>query len=243
MNPSGRALPGAERRILGEALARARAAGHAGVLVFDLDSTLLDNRPRQAHLLAGYGAQAGEPRLVASRPGHWRGWDAAVAMRAVGLSADEVARHMGPYRRWWLARFFTSEACALDEPLPGAAAFLDAVHDAGAQVAYVTGRPEEMGAGTLATFSRARFPMPDGRRVHLLLRPAELDGDDAWKEAAVARVARLGHPEAAFDNEPLHVNGYARAWPDALVVHLDTDHSGRPVPVLGRVPSIGGWAY
>jgi len=241
MDPSGRALPGAERRILAEALARARAAGAAGVLVFDLDSTLLDNRPRQASLLSAYGAQAGEPRLAACRPEHWRGWDAAAPMRAVGLSPDDVARHMLPYRRWWLARFFTSEACALDEPLPGAAAFLASVREAGAQVAYVTGRPEEMGAGTLAAFARARFPMPDGRAVHLLMRPPEFDGDDAWKEAAVARVAGLGRPEAAFDNEPLHVNGYARAWPDALVVHLDTDHSGRPIPVLERVPSIGGW--
>jgi hypothetical protein len=43
---------------------------------------------------------------------------------------------------------------------------------------------------------------------------------------------------AAFDNEPAHVNLYARAWPLALCVHLDTDHSGRPIEVLERVPSI-----
>lgn len=241
MDPSGRATPGAQPRILGEALARARAAGEGGVLVFDLDSTLLDNRPRQARILAAYGARTGEPRLAASRPDHWRGWDAAVAMRAAGLAPEEIARHLPAYRAFWLERFFTSEACAVDEPLPGAAAFLAAVRQAGAQVAYVTGRPGEMAEGTLAAFARAAFPRPDGRQVHLLLRPDEFTGDDAWKEAAVARVERLGRPEAAFDNEPLHVNGYARAWPRALVVHLDTDHSNRPIAILDRVPSIRDW--
>jgi hypothetical protein len=63
-------------------------------------------------------------------------------------------------------------------------------------------------------------------------------GDDAWKALACARVERLGRVVAAFDNEPAHVNLYAERWPDALAVHVDTDHSRRPIEVLARVPSI-----
>ena len=62
--------------------------------------------------------------------------------------------------------------------------------------------------------------------------------DDGWKALAREELARLGPVVAAFDNEPAHVNAYADAWPDALCVHLDTDHSGRPVEVLRRVPSV-----
>jgi hypothetical protein len=62
--------------------------------------------------------------------------------------------------------------------------------------------------------------------------------DDDWKALAQERVDRLGAVVLAFDNEPSHVNAYARAWPQALVVHVDTNDSGRPVEVLARVPSI-----
>ena len=34
------------------------------------------------------------------------------------------------------------------------------------------------------------------------------------------------------------MNLYARRWPGALVVHLDTDHSARPIEVLPGIPAI-----
>lgn len=233
-----RARVEAQATILEEALARARRAAPMGVVVFDLDSTLLDNRPRQARILREYGAEAGLPALAAARPEHWRSWDLAEAMRAAGLPPAELARHLLPARRRWSERFFTSEYCREDVPLPGAAAFLEALAAARAVVAYVTGRPRRMEAGTLATFRAAGFPRPDGARTHLLMKPEAALDDDEWKSLAAARVARLGPVVAAFDNEPAHVNGYAMAWPDALCVHLDTDHSARPVEVLPQVPSI-----
>ncbi len=234
----GRARPEAQASILDEALARARAAAPRGVAVFDLDSTLLDNRPRQARILREYGARAGLPALAGARPEHWRSWDLADALRAAGLSPAEVARHLLPARRFWSARFFTSEYCREDVAVPGAPAFVRAVAEHGAQVAYVTGRPGRMEAGTLEVLGREGLPRPGGARVHLLMKPDGALGDDEWKSLAAARVAALGPVVAAFDNEPAHVNGYAMAWPGALCVHLDTDHSQRPVAVLSHVPSI-----
>jgi hypothetical protein len=234
----GRARPEAQASILEAALARARAAAPRGVAVFDLDSTLLDNRPRQARILREYGARAGLAALAAARPDHWQGWDLADAMRRAGLGPLEVARHLLAARRFWSARFFTSEYCLEDVPLPGAPGFVRDVAGAGAVVAYVTGRPARMEAGTLRVFGRAGLPLPDGARVHLLMKPDAPLGDDEWKSLAAARVAALGPVVAAFDNEPAHVNGYAMAWPDALCVHLDTDHSPRPIAVLPQVPSI-----
>jgi hypothetical protein len=234
----GRARPEAQASILEAALARARAAAPRGVAVFDLDSTLLDNRPRQARILREYGARAGLPALAAARPDHWDGWDLADAMRVAGLAPLEVARHLLPARRFWGARFFTSEYCREDVPVPGAPAFVREMAGAGAQVAYVTGRPGRMEPGTLDTFRASGLPLPDGARVHLLMKPDAPLGDDEWKSLAAARVAALGPVVAAFDNEPAHVNGYAMAWPGALCVHLDTDHSPRPIEVLAQVPSI-----
>jgi hypothetical protein len=224
--------------ILAAALARVRAGAPDAVVVLDLDSTLLDNRPRQARILEDYGKTQGLLALVGAEASRLRGWDPAGNLRALGLSEEEVARHLGPFRRFWAEWFFTSAYCRHDAAVPGAAAFARAVRDAGGRVAYVTGRPARMRDGTLEAFRREGFPLPDARRVVLLMKPSAAISDDAWKVEARAEVERLGPVAAAFDNEPTHVNAYAEAWPDALVVHLDTDHSGRPVEVLTRVPSI-----
>ena len=91
--------------------------------------------------------------------------------------------------------------------------------------------------GTLHVLRREGFPPPDGDRVRLLMKDDLALGDDAWKEVAAARVERIGPVAAAFDNEPAHVNLYARRWPGALVVHLDTNHSARPIEVLPGIPA------
>lgn len=234
----GRARPEDQRRILLEVLERAQAAAPRGLVIFDLDSTLLDNTPRQARILQEYGRAAGVPALRAARPEHWEDWDLARALANAGLAPDEVARHRAPARRFWAERFFTSRYCRLDRPAPGAAEYVRAVAAAGARIAYVTGRPRRMERGTLEVFGAAGFPLPDGERVHLLMNPHADLGDDAWKALARAQVDRLGPVVAAFDNEPAHVNAYAQAWPGARCVHLDTEDSGRPVEVLRRVPSV-----
>lgn len=233
-----RARPEAQERILLEALARARAVAPRGVAVFDLDSTLLDNRPRQARIAQDYGRVAGLPVLLAARPEHWRGWDLEAALVAAGLAPPEARRHRSAFRRFWAERFFTSAYCRLDVPLPGAPGFVRATAAAGARLAYVTGRPSWMEDGTLDVLRRHAFPPPDGVRARLLMKPGDELGDAEWKARARAEVDRLGPVVLAFDNEPAHVNDYARAWPRALCVHLDTDHSPRPDEVLPGVPSI-----
>ncbi|HUL58461.1 MAG TPA: hypothetical protein VLU43_04260 [Anaeromyxobacteraceae bacterium] len=234
----GRASLAEQGRILGEVLARMRAAAPEGVAVFDLDSTVMDNKPRQARILADYGRAAGVPALEGSRPEHWRGWDLADAMRAAGLDERGIAIHLAPFRAFWMERFFTSAYCRLDVPAAGAPAYVREVVLAGGRVAYVTGRPAEMREGTLDAFRRAELPLPDERRVFLLMKPSADVSDDAWKAAARAEVEAIGPPVAAFDNEPAHVNAYAEAWPRAYAVHVDTDHSARPIEVLERIPSI-----
>jgi beta-phosphoglucomutase-like phosphatase (HAD superfamily) len=233
-----RAVRREQDRILTEALARARAAAPSGVAVLDLDATLLDNRPRQARIAQDYGRMARMPALLGACPEHWSGWDLEAGLVAAGVSSSDARRHRARFRRFWAERFFTSAYCSLDVPMPGAPAFVRALAAAGARIAYVTGRPSRMEDGTLHVLQRHGFPLPDGVRTRLLMKPGEDLGDDAWKEIARAAVDAFGPVVLAFDNEPAHVNAYARAWPGALAVHLDTDHSPRPVEVLAWVPSV-----
>lgn len=228
-----------QERILAEALARVAARAPDGVAVFDLDSTVMDNKPRQARILADFGRARGVAALAGARPEHWRGgWDLGLAMRAAGLADEDADALLPAFRAFWLERFFTSAYCRSDVPIAGAPAYVREVVLAGGRVAYVTGRPASMADGTLEAFRRAELPLPDGRRVFLLMKPSPEIGDDAWKAAACAEVERIGPPVVAFDNEPAHVNAYAEAWPDAYAVHLDTDHSARRIAVLDRIPSV-----
>jgi hypothetical protein len=224
--------------VLARVLERARTVGGGGVVVFDLDSTLLDNKPRQARILAEFGRLHDVAALAAARPEHWSGWELRDAMFNTGLAPDDVERWAPAAKEFWRERFFTSEYCAVDGAIAGAIDFVAAVRATGARIAYCTGRHEEMRAGTVASFARLGFPLPDGDRVHLLMKPELEISDDDWKETAYAELRRVGELVAVFDNEPTHVNGYRRAFPDALAVHLATDHSGRKVPLADGVVSV-----
>jgi hypothetical protein len=237
---AARALPDERAaEILAEALARATgAAGASPLIVFDLDSTLLDNRPRQALILREYGAEVGHALLAGASPDHWHGWDVRVAMANAGLSPEDIERHFEPFRGYWFERFFTSHYCAVDRPIAGAPAYARAASATGARVLYVTGRHEEMRAGTIESFVEPGFPAPDGDGVQLIMKPTLDEHDDAYKERTYARLRELGAVVAAFDNEPTHINGYRAGFPDALCVHLATDHSLRDIPVDDAIPSI-----
>ncbi|MHB1845544.1 MAG: HAD family hydrolase [Deltaproteobacteria bacterium] len=212
-----------------------------GVCLFDLDSTLLDNRPRQALILREFGASIEEKALASVEPSHFDGWGLDVAMRNAGLPADKARALEPAARAFWRERFFTSEYCRHDVPIRGAVEFTRAVASCAALV-YLTGRHTQMERGTLASFVSGGFPIPDGAGVRLLLKPEQALHDDAWKEQACAIVAALGTIRAAFDNEPAHINRYRERFPEALCVHLDTDHSGRPIPLAAGIPSIPSFA-
>ena len=231
-----RAVAAEQARILLGALEALRPARPAAA--FDLDSTLLMNRLRQARIVREFGEAHGEARLAGCPPGAIVSWDLRDSARLCGLSAAEAEAVHPALKDFWRERFFTSAYCRDDTPVAGASAFLARVLERGGEIRYITGRHLEMGEGTVESFRRANFPLPDGGRVQLWLKPDLADDDDRWKEICHQRLLSMRGLACAFDNEPTHVNAYQRSFPDAVVVHLDTDHSRRPVELLPSIPSI-----
>lgn len=229
-------MRGEQTRILRAALGSIRP--QSPVAAFDLDSTLLLNQQRQVRIVREYGELRGDPRLAACPPEAVTSWELRETLQLCGLTATEAAALLPELREFWLPRFFSSEYCRDDAPVAGAREYLRSVIDAGGELLYITGRHQQMREGTLTAFGRAGFPLPDGDAVQLWLKPALADDDDRWKEICHARLKELRALACAFDNEPTHVNAYKRSFPDAAVVHLDTDHSRRPVEILPEIPSI-----
>jgi hypothetical protein len=219
---------------------RARELGPRGVVVFDLDSTLLDNRPRQARIVREYGASHGRPALSACRPEHFdSGWNLRAALIRCGIPAPEVEGFFPDFRRFWQERFFTSEYCLDDVAVRGASAYVQRLAQTGTQIRYVTGRHEGMRPGTETAMRREGLPLAaPGRSISLIMKPDQAMDDDDFKRQAHVELGNLGSVIAAFDNEPIHANDYRTRFPDAWVVHLATDHSGRSAELLEGVQSI-----
>ncbi len=219
-------------------LDQAKKAGPKGLLVFDLDSTVFDNRPRQSRILREYGKKMSMAALEACEPKHWdSGWDLKAAMLACGLSPELTERHYQDAKNFWGSKFFTSEYCVDDIEVPGASDYLAQSVKTGAQVVYVTGRHEEMREGSVKAMEKCKMPVPGGT-VTLVMKPTLRESDDAYKVRAHSELLKMGAVIAAFDNEPTHANDYAKQFPDATVIHLATDHSGREVELESRIISV-----
>lgn len=207
-------------------------------LIFDLDSTLLDNRPRNAVIMREFGELNNEPILSNASAKHFQDWSPRNAMAAIGLPDSSIDHLVRPYQSFWSERFFTSEYCQYDIGIAGAAEFVTAVNDHSGMVFYLTGRHEVMRAGTQSSLQNLGFPTPESKGITLLMKPNEDQSDDSFKVDTLKKLDMPGSVNAAFDNEPTHINSYRTAFPNAVCVHLMTDHSMRPVRLLSGIMSI-----
>lgn len=209
--------------------------GQRPVVLFDLDGTLYDNRPRTLRILHAFAAQLPKEHSAA-----------AAAIRA--LSAADVqyrlAETLGPHgvseeivaqaQAAWRVRFFTDAACADDVPLAGSVAFARACWDAGATLVYLTGRDiPGMLLGTTRTLRDDGFPM-GVPRVELVMKPTFDEPDATFKQRLLDPLHDLGNVVASFDNEPANCNLFRARWPEAFTVFLDTQKApGAPELVAG----------
>lgn len=232
-------------KTLEKILTLAAKAKRSGLLVFDLDSTVFDNRPRQARIIREFGALHAHELLTKCQAWHFTsGWDLRGACVACGLSQAEADAIFPELKSFWGKRFFTSKYCEDDIEIVGAPRYLHALDRSKARVIYVTGRHEGMRKGTEACLERTGMPMPSsGGHVRLLMKPRLPDSDDDYKRNTHEHLREMGTVLAAFDNEPTHINDYAVKFPKAIPVHLATDHSGRDVRLNERCVSIPHFAY
>lgn len=241
-----RLAPPAQSALLERILGRcAHTEGRPPVVVFDLDGTLMDNRPRTAAILRELARdwEAREPelakRLVAADPEqipyHFKD-----TLEVLGVTREDLVAEAFEF---WKARFFADPHITHDVEVKGAIRFAKACYDAGASIVYLTGRDLPlMGLGTFGSLRRHGFPI-GVCGTELVLKPEAKMLDFEFKRFEAPKLARVGNVVASFDNEPENCNVFLQQFPDAESVLVDTQHAGGAPPLMPGVKVIADFVF
>ncbi len=220
-------------------VARARAVREKGgspVVVFDLDGTLMDNRPRTIRILHELAHTWSEkyPEASASlREAHPDRTVYALSetLDRVGVRGAELIELAETF---WKERFFFDEHLVHDTALAGSVSFAKDCHEAGARLAYVTGRDlPNMSLGTWKSLRDLGFPI-GVVGTELILKSDAAIPDEEFKRLLAPKLSALGEIIASFDNEPGNCNIFLKFFPQAKSVLVDTQHHpAAPKPDAG----------
>ena len=194
--------------------------------MFDLDGTLMDNRPRSVaifrELSEAWVHQHPEDarRIAKSRPEELA-YAISDTLAKLGVS-DALHEEAADF---WRARFFRDSHLAHDVPVPGAAKLVHSLHAAGANIVYLTGRDLPlMGVGSWQSLRDLGFPI-GVVGTELVCKPDATIHDEVYKRDIAPELARLGDVFCSFDNEPANCNVFARIRKTCASVLLDTQHT------------------
>jgi hypothetical protein len=211
-------------RIAGRCIAKPN--GRPPVAVFDLDGTLMDNRPRTAAILQELARE-----LRAEAHSSAEILEAARAEELAYLLGDTLKRlgveHPELVDRaesFWRQRFFSDHYLKHDVAVPGAVELVRACYDAGATIVYFTGRDLPlMSLGSFQSLRDLGFPI-GVVGTELVCKPDASIPDESFKREVGPLLRRIGEVVAAFDNEPGNCNAFLEMYPESEVVFVDTQH-------------------
>lgn len=196
---------------------------------FDLDSTLFDVHPRTESILSQllldegfkqkYGSLMEQLNDVKIEKTDWGIRDAMMRHKIQG-----PAEFLNAIKDYWRLHFFHDRLLINDPVYPGANAFVQAVHEAGAKVFYLTGRDQiRMKKGTLESLKRWQFPNADD--VHLLMKPSTSVEDENFKADALKEKLKNLQKIFFFENEPVIISKIRKEKINVEIIFVDTIHS------------------
>ncbi|PWU13359.1 MAG: hypothetical protein C5B49_14835 [Bdellovibrio sp.] len=212
------------------------AQGKAVLVVFDIDSTLLDVSPRIERIIHDFADEivTTDPEtaeILKTVRTQKTDWGIRSALERVGLRHEHHEDTVQRIKDFWHARFFSNQYLHLDEPLPGSVEFVNHLYEMGADVAYLTGRDEiRMGPGTAAAMAQHRFPLSPPR-ARLVLKPRPGIDDFNYKEEWFYAIPKDRYERIwFFENEPVNIAQIRLAHPEVRNIFVDTTHSGKAEP-------------
>jgi hypothetical protein len=240
-------LNGVLTSVMEAVAARIRNGGQPVKVIFDLDSTIFDVKPRSLRILKEFGlskeAKALNPKLAEWSLGlnaHKLLYTLEESAHANGVegSEEELKTYFKAAFAYWRDRFFTHAYLTVDQPTPGAVEYAHRVVDLGATAVYLTGRDwPGMGKGTRSMLEYCGFPM-DPNHSELIMKPhASLDDSD-FKDEALRELRTTSNAVALFDNEPANFHVFEKNFPDAWLVFYHSNCSTKEARTVKRLYKI-----
>lgn len=224
-------------QILGQVLVQIdknRDQGLQSLVVFDLDSTLFNVAPRMEKILKEFAQvpahRARFPKQIEAfdriqmQKGDWGIFDSLVRAGLDGHHPDlEEA-----VREFWKPRFFSDAYLHYDVPYDGAAEYVRALDQKGAEIVYLTGRDvARMGRGSLEVLEKWGFPC-DGTKSRLALKPDKAMDDARFKTDWFLALPKDKYADIwFFENEPVNIHLLLPAAAHVKVIFFDSTHSGK----------------
>lgn len=214
------------------------------VVVFDLDGTLMDNRPRTAVILKELALELEQEAHEAAAILHTTQAEQLAylltdSLRKLGIDNADVTSRAEAY---WRTRFFSDHYLKHDVALNGAVDFAKACYERGATLVYFTGRDLPlMGIGSFQSLRDLGFPIGIVGTELVCKADAKIP-DETFKRDESPKIRRIGKVIAAFDNEPGNCNVFREICPDADTVFVDTQHLPGAPPLFPGVHVVADFA-
>lgn len=211
------------------------------VVVFDLDGTLMDNRPRTAAILQELAHELrteahSSAEVLAAARAEELAYLLGDSLRKLGVEHPELVERAESF---WRERFFTDHYLKHDVAVAGSVDFARACYDAGAVIVYFTGRDLPfMGIGSFQSLRDLGFPI-GVVGTELVCKPDAKIPDEAFKRSEGPKLLRVGRVVAAFDNEPGNCNAFLEMHPECDSVFVDTQHLPGAPKLHDRVHIVG----
>jgi hypothetical protein len=231
-------------RVREESRARIRGGGKPVKVVFDLDSTIFDVKPRSLRILKEFALTARGRELspeisswAIGLPGFKLLYTMEESARANGIpgSEEQARAYLKEAFRYWMSRFFTHHYVMADHPTPGAVDYVNRVVDAGGVAVYLTGRDwPGMGRGTVTMLEHFGFPVHPSLSQIIMKPNAGLD-DAEFKDEALRELRVDGNAVALFDNEPANFHVFEKNFPEAFLVFYHSNCSTKEARTVNKI--------
>lgn len=219
------------RETLREILALTHESPEPRQAIFDLDSTLFCVSYRTQKILRELGNTGDFSRRfpresevlkqIEVQPSDW-----GIRSALIRSQLHSSLEFFEEVRKVWVERFFSNDYLKYDQPYEGAVEFLQALHQAGVPIRYLTGRDRiRMGEGTVESLKQWKFPL--FKEDHLIMKPHPGLKDEEYKTRALEELSLTNHTTYFFENEPVIIHHVLKNLPEVKVIFMDSVHSGK----------------
>ncbi len=214
------------------------------VVVFDLDHTLFDSRPRIWRILQEFALTLPESKKAQ------RELIQTSKMSDISYLVTETLQRIGirdpgtieEGLKYWIQHFAHEGRCVQDGIIPGGPAYVKRLYEAGAYIVYLTARAKDWELlCTVESLEKSGYPIGLAN-TQLIMKPDPNMRAVDYKSEVFKDIDGIGCVVACFENEPKNINAMARRWPEAAHVFLDTDFDPRhPVELLESIHRIASY--